>query len=226
VPFRDSIDKIVTVYFASLTKVAFDYKGRVYSPKPIRVSPLIFRDFTCPDQCGGCCPRFSLDYLPNEAIPYSVSERTIMIEDRRVKVLTDSQGTSSDHHCGNLDRVSGRCTIHGLHPFTCDFELLRFIVHQDIIHFNQKLFGRGWAMIRVDGGRGARCSMMPASSQTVPEIMRKLQRLQNWAEHFGIDTWVPQIMNWISSGPHAEALELPPQPGDCSVNSSAFPPSH
>jgi len=209
-PFRDSIDKVVMVYLASLTKKSFEYKGSTYSPRAIRVSPLIFRDFTCPEACGGCCPRFSLDYLPSEIVPYSLSARTVMVDGRPVEILTDFQVDSNTHYCGNLDQVTGRCRIHGAHPFTCDFELLRFVDRQETVHFNQKLFGRGWAMKRVDGGRGARCSMLPPSSNTIPEILRKLHRFRNWADHFGIDTWVPEIIVWVSSGPHASALELKP----------------
>lgn len=209
-PFRDSVDKIVTVYFASLTKNVFRYKGSTYPPRAILVSPLLFRDFTCPEQCGGCCPRFSLDYLPSEAVPYPMAARTIIIEGRPVEVFTDFQAHANTHYCGNLDHASGRCGIHGAHPFTCDFELLRFVSRQEVVHFNQKLFGRGWAMKRIDGGRGARCSMLPPSADTIPEILRKLHRFRNWADHFGIDTWIPEITAWVSSGPHSSALKLTP----------------
>jgi hypothetical protein len=65
-PCTDSVDKIVTVYLASVCKKQIHYKGRIYTPKPLTVSPLIFRGFTCPANCGGCCPRFTLDYLPSD----------------------------------------------------------------------------------------------------------------------------------------------------------------
>jgi hypothetical protein len=65
-PYTDSVDKIVTVYLASVCKKQIHYKGRIYTPKPLTVSPLIFRGFTCPANCGGCCPRFTLDYLPSD----------------------------------------------------------------------------------------------------------------------------------------------------------------
>lgn len=208
-PHRDSVDKIVTTYFAAVTKQPFVYKGATYSPKPIRVSPLIFRDYTCPEKCGGCCPRFTLDYLPNESAPYRLTERLIELNGQEIPIRTDCQSDSTEYHCRNLDRTSGRCLIHGRHPFTCDFELLRFVFRQEKVHFNQKLFGRGWAMLRVDGDRGARCSMIPQSDQTIGQILRKLKRLQQWGDHFHLETWTPEIIKWISDGPHTEYLDLP-----------------
>lgn len=208
-PLSDSVDKIVAVYLASLTKVPFRYGGITYEPRIIRVSPLIFRDFSCPEKCGGCCPKFTLDYLPDEFTPYSLSTRFVEINGRRVELRTDRQEHNHNHHCLNLDQTSGRCKIHGSQPFSCDFELLRFIDRIDKVHFSQQLFGRGWAMIRIDGGRGALCSMLPPTIRTIPEIQRKLGRLQAWANHFGVETWVPEIMAWVRSGPHDVALELP-----------------
>lgn len=210
-PFLDSIDKIVTVYFANLTKAQFTYKGVVYTPRAIRVSPLIFRDFNCPQKCGGCCPKFTLDYLPTETTPYELPFRLVEVDGRRLRIRTDHQEHNGDHHCVNLDRDSGRCKIHGVHPFACDFELLRFVDRGETVHFSQQLFGRGWAMLRVDGGRGSLCSMAAPTDRTVPEILRKLERLQRWSDHFGIETWTPEIMRWIGSGPHTEPLELVPK---------------
>ena len=65
----DFIDKIVTRYFACVTGEEFTYKGKTYKPRPLRISPLIFRGYTCPAVCGACCTRFSLDYLPQERHP-------------------------------------------------------------------------------------------------------------------------------------------------------------
>jgi Fe-S-cluster containining protein len=149
-----------------------------------------------------------LDYLPSELAPYELAERSVVIDDRIVRIRTDHQETNRNHHCVNLDRESGRCKIHGRHPFSCDFELLRFVDRGDEVHFNQQLFGRGWAMIRVDNGRGALCSMVPPTDGTIPEILRKLSRLQEWADHFGVDTWIAEVMKWVASGPHDHALHL------------------
>lgn len=69
----DNMDKIVSVYFAGVTNVSFSYKKTLYMPKPLKVSPLLLRGVLCPEGCGGCCARFSLDYLPAEKTPVHVT---------------------------------------------------------------------------------------------------------------------------------------------------------
>jgi len=207
-PVRDSLDKIIGVYLANVCSEAFEYKGTVYKPRPIHVSPLIFRGFKCFEQCGGCCPRFSLDYLPSEKPPYVLEPRTVLVNRRNALVLSDMQQDHADQFCRNLDKRTGRCTIHGKHPFSCDFELMRFVERNDRTLFVQKLYGRGWAMQRVDGQRGAKCEMTSADSYTVSEVVRKLERLKTWADHFSVGTRLPTIIAWAKDGPHAEPLYL------------------
>lgn len=214
----DSVDKIVSIYVACVASEPFEYKGKVYNPKPLQVSPLIFRGFTCPAGCGGCCPRFSLDYLPYEPLPEGVNlePRTVTMTTNggvhEIQILSDKQDDHKNHHCRNLNMDDGRCGIHGRQPFSCDFELIRFLefapteVRDARSVVTQKLFGRGWAMLRVDGERGALCEMTPADAHTQAETLRKLRRLQEWSAHFGIRTKLGTIMEWVASGPHNEPL--------------------
>lgn len=211
--FSDSIDKVIG-YFGAVTRVPFSYKGKDYGPHPLIVSPLIFRGFTCPATCGGCCPRFSLDYLPSETKPPTAQAREISFrtsgKSRGVPIFSDLQKTG-DHFCANLNREDGRCQIYEIRPFSCDFELIRFLVSvkgDRPNHLTQKLFGRGWAMQRVDGKRGARCEMTPADAATVSEVVRKLTRLKQWCDHFNLVTWLPEIIDWAKTGPHHEPLRL------------------
>lgn len=209
VPLADSVDKIVTIYFGSLCAEAFTYKGTVFNPAPLVVSPLLLRGFTCPEQCGGCCPRFSLDYLPSERCPPGLSARTIRIDDREVRIYSDLQDDHRRHFCRHLKPDDGRCRIYRMRPFSCDFELIRFVRRDTGTVLTQKLFGRGWAMVRVDGGRGARCEMLPPSPDATAEVMRKLNRLEQWAEHFGVRVHTHTILAWIQDGPHNEPLRIP-----------------
>jgi hypothetical protein len=171
---------------------------------------LLFRGYTCPPGCGGCCPRFSLDYLPWESPPIDVRPRIIEIDGRRVTVLSDLQIDHRNYHCRHLDQSTGRCKIYDFRPFSCDFELIRFIQQQGRTLLLQKLFGRGWAMLRVDGERGALCEMLPGDEGTTREVVGKLERLEEWANYFGIPTVLPEIIAWVASGPHAEPLQLEP----------------
>lgn len=205
----DSVDKIVGTYFRSVTKESFFYKGKMYEPSTLTISPLLLRGFTCPALCGGCCPRFSLDFLPSERRPvYITSERSISFNGKEIKLFSDVQSDHKDHFCRNLDKSSGRCQIYTERPFSCDFELIRFFVSENKSRLSQQLFGRGWSFLRVDQERGALCTMLSPTDETIREAIRKLNRLEQWASHFGITTKVPEIINWIFSGDTTKHLKI------------------
>jgi hypothetical protein len=198
----DSIDKIVTTYFAAVNNVEFEYKGKVYPRKPLSVSPKIVQGYTCPPACGGCCPRFTLDYLPEEDRPSrNIKLRTIPFNKRHIEIFSDLQEANYGHHCINLRHSDGRCLIHGHHPFSCDFELIRFMHSHTETGINRVMvrqYGRAWAMLRVDDQQGARCEILPPDTHTISETRRKLVRLQQWATHFRLSTRVPKIIKWIN----------------------------
>jgi len=197
----DSVDKIVKRYFACLTREPFSYKGKEYEPKPLTVSPLLLRDYTCPALCGACCSRFTLDYLPSEPQPEGLAERVVEFNGEQITIHTDPQKDSDDHFCGRLNKESGRCGIHGIHPFSCDFELIRTLESSEPGEANtltQKLYGRGWNMLRIDGERGAMCEMKPPSEHSMDEVIRKLKRFISWARYFGLrKTWAPEIIELV-----------------------------
>lgn len=199
----DSLDKIVKIYFACVTNEAFTYKDTTFEPKELYVSPLLLRGYTCPAMCGGCCPRFSLDYLPFEQKPDIVQERIVTFNDRQFSIYSDMQSDHKNKKCRNLDMSNGRCNIHKVRPFSCDFELIRFLVSGDQEKrknvLTQKLFGRGWMMQRVDGERGALCEMTPIDPESISDNIRKLNRLKEWTNYFGIKTKTDAIINWIQS---------------------------
>lgn len=195
---RDSVDKIVDSYFAAVADVPFDYKGRHYEVRVLTVSPLLLRGTSCPSGCGGCCARFSLDYLPSETHPYKLAPRAVLFNGRKRLIYSDPQTSLDSHHCGNLRMSDGRCGIHGAHPFSCDFELIRFMHSHSkaSARLVSKLYGRGHAMLRVDGERGAMCSMTPATQETRKDVIRKLHRLAQWCDYFGLSHRVNKIITW------------------------------
>jgi hypothetical protein len=211
-PKCDSIDKIVTSYFACVTAETFNYKGKQYEPKPLRVSPLLFRGYTCPANCGACCMRFSLDYLPEplEKHPYTLTKRVVHFDGRRIIIYSDEQDDNRDHYCRNLRKEDGRCGIHGSHPFSCDFELIRFLrfANDDDLLIS-KLYGRGHAMKRIDGKRGAMCEMTDATPKTVDEVVRKLKRLKVWCNHFHLEHRVDLLLREIAILFDRETLSCP-----------------
>lgn len=211
---NDSVDKIVTRYFATVTREAFDFNGKRYEPKVLKVSPLLLRDYTCPPNCGGCCFKFSLDYLPSHKKPDGVEQRFVEFNGRQVEIWSDFQKANEGMRCRHLSQSDGRCGIYKLRPFTCDFELIRTLQNEDPDRANvltQKLFGRGWSYARVDGGKGALCEMKPVSPESIREVVRKLGNLKQWTDHFGIDTWIPDLLQIIKEGRLTNQVIFKPQ---------------
>ncbi len=201
----DSIDKIVESYFAAVSKHDFEYKGRVFKARPLAVSPLLLRGFTCPAMCGGCCYNVTLDYLPVGQKREDLTRRYIQFDGDVIEVWSDMQLGNTGKHCRHLDSV-GRCGIYQNRPFPCDFELIRFMQFADKSRLTQQLHGRGWRMERVTGDRGSLCKMTPPDQATVDEAKRKLLLLDDWAQHFGVKTWVVEILDWIDQGAAAPLL--------------------
>lgn len=206
----DTIDKIFEIYFSSVCSEPFSYKGRRFEPKRLIVSPLLLRGYTCPARCGACCGSFSLDYLPSEQAPPNALMRSIGIQDRAVSIMSDRQTDVPDRWCRNLDQSTGRCGIYDIRPMACDFELIRFLIYDDKVLLIQKQYGRAWAMQRIDTELGALCEMLPPSDDWISEVIRKLKRLQDWAEYFDIETRIGFILEWIASGHCSKPLQLDP----------------
>lgn len=197
-PQTDSLDKIVGTYFAAFTMISFSYKNKTYEPKQLRVSPLIARGLICPPSCAGCCPKFSLDYLPFEDLPYKIPLREVIINGRSFIIHSDMQNPG--WHCKNVIQKTGRCRIHGKQPFSCDFEIVRMKHFNEIGSPNQVLtapFGRAWALLRIDGERGALCEIVPVDHTQAIEAARKFKRLAKWMEFFAIPHKVDPVVAYL-----------------------------
>ncbi len=190
---RDSTDKI---------------KGYLESAQQnLVVSKMFFRDYTCPAGCGGCCPRFSLDYFEGprwekfkELYPEQV-ERFIKREVNGVTVYTDFQNDNPNHHCRNLDMSNGRCKVHKSNPFTCEFELMRFITRktQGTTYLMNRLFGRGWALTRVDGKKGALCQMLPFNKEKFHRDLELLDELEDYGIRMKIKSNLNKAIKYLKS---------------------------
>ena len=106
----DSVDKIVMQYFGAVTAQTFEYKGETYGVPRLTVSPLLLRGYTCPAGCGGCCPRFSLDYLPQEDQPRGTRPRTVKFNGYEVIIWSDTQEDHASDRCRNL-RAEARVVV-------------------------------------------------------------------------------------------------------------------
>lgn len=198
-PQVDSVDKIVLRYFAAVTAKPFTYKGQTIEPKLLHVSSGIIKGYTCNKLCGGCCSKFSLDYLPTEKFPYDLTQRTVVLNDKPYIIFSDFQEDNKTNRCNHLNKENGLCMVHGAHPFSCDFELIRFISSQKNHHVTQRLFGRGWNMKRVDGGTGALCTINEKTEESRQDAIRKLLRLKQWADWFELDTKIDEMIAYCST---------------------------
>lgn len=208
VRYPDSLDKIVSTYFAGVTAQEFTFRGKTYQPKDIFVSPTVFRLFGCPPACGACCPKFSLEWLPDEPRPAG-ELYNVEFNGNRVTLAHDVQADNSDHFCRNLDKTTGLCLVHEQRPFHCDFEPVRFMHHADHVWLAMKPFGRAWNMQRIDGQRGTFCEFDDAGTVAArADLLRKLRRLEQWTEVFGLKTRLTEIKEWCRSGPHERPLRI------------------
>jgi hypothetical protein len=205
---KNSFDKIVHSYFAAVTKQPFVYEGVTVPARRVIVSPLLFRGFQCHAKCGACCQRYSLEYLPTEVHPSS-AEKYYVTVNGVVRALYRVEQPEKEQHCQHLDLLTGMCKIQEEKPFHCDFELIRPMIGADRVKWIQKLPGRHWCMKRIPGeGKGALCKITPPTEATTREVIRKLKRLKEWTDHFGLETWLPEMIEWAARGPYNKSLIL------------------
>lgn len=199
----DSVEKVVTRYFAAITKVPFTYGKIEITPKPLVVSSTLARGYTCPPDCGACCPKFTLDYIDNEEKPDGVEERSVTFNGNNITVWSDQQKLNTGTHCQHVSSVDARCAIHSVRPFSCDFELVRAYI--GLTNPKNRIglgkFGRSWNLTRaVGGGKGTLCEVLTPSPEAIADTIRKLERLQAWSNYFGLtETWIPEIIDFLRS---------------------------
>lgn len=202
---KDSFDKIVTTYFAALAKEPFSYNGKTYDPpKELIISKSFYKKDHCVEFCGGCCPRFSLDFLPSEKDSIKkadLTKRTVHFNNKKFKLFSDPQTDHDGYHCRHVSKENGYCAIHENRPLSCDFELLRVIHYQskNKASLMTRMYGRGWNMLQYnETERGAKCYF--TDDFDLEETSRKLRRLETWFKHFKIKSHIPLILELIKRG--------------------------
>lgn len=171
----------------------------------ITISPLFFRDYSCPSHCGGCCYNFTLVYLEGERwekfkqlYPEHVNNFTERTTESGTKVYEDRQIENKNHHCKHLDMSNGRCNIHKSNPFSCEFELMKITNVAGKISLINKLYGRGWQMKRIDGQVGAMCKMLPFDYEKFLRDLKLLKELHQIALQLNFnDTILPEVIEYL-----------------------------
>lgn len=195
------------------------------------LSRLFFRSYTCPVGCGGCCPKFTLDYFEGserwerfkQTYPEQV-ERFVRREIDGAVIYSDLQLDNPGHHCRNLDHSNGRCKIHEANPFSCEFELNRFITYEKdskAILMNRK-FGRGWSFLRVDGKRGALCEIIDFDYEKFLRDLALLKELLWISKMWGLKTKLGYVVDTLEETKE-EIKELKGLPFDLAFEESETP---
>lgn len=158
----------------------------------------LFRDYTCPDNCGACCHKVTLDWFPGSDRLHQlkrhhkhqydrIKPRIVTFNGRELKVLSDIQEDNKTPWCRNLDLQTGRCKIYGAHPFPCDFELNKIIYNRRYgTYIGKRYYGRKWILKRITGVRGTLCEMIPYNEDRANKDIRLFLELQDIAIFFGL----------------------------------------
>lgn len=194
----------MSVKYTDSTNKIFGYLKN--AQKTVVLSKLFFRDYTCPESCGGCCPKFSLDFFEGERweiFKKEYPDKVAFFKKREiagVNVYSYLQDDNETRWCRFLDLSIGRCSIHKSNPFSCEFELIKFITrgeNQSILI--KKLFGRGWNLLTVTGKRGGVCKMTAFNFQKLKRDIELLKELNEIGNKFQMTTKLPKIIKFLES---------------------------
>lgn len=64
-------------------------------------------------------------------------------------------------------------------------------------------------MRTLDGGMGGLCTIDPPTPETARDVIRRLRRLQTWADYFELNHRLPQILEYCDRWKDTPA-EAPP----------------
>lgn len=203
---------------AVVAKKPFLVGKKQYLPpeNALKISANFWKKYNCYLGCGACCMYFSLDYIPEEIMKLQAEYPSITRVLKREIVVNSAVKTyySVQHQpqtirsspklfCGFLDLPSGACSIHEANPISCQIELMKFMYdhRHGVGRLQKRDYGRKWNMIRsVDGGRGAICDFSDFSEeQFMKTDLAILRGMVKWAEWFGIETWLPEMIDLLTN---------------------------
>lgn len=194
----------------------FTYEGTLYTPPArVKVGESFWRKYGCYLNCGGCCLSFTLDYLPHEWERFSErypeqaqrgAARLVTVNGTAQQVFTLSNRDGAEAHgrryCELLDMETGACTVHEENPFSCRIELIKFRIVHDTGYVLKAPYGRAHNMQRVldvpQDELGVLCDFAEFSEeQFYRNDLPRLRQMQVWARHFGIMTYLPDMMRML-----------------------------
>jgi hypothetical protein len=83
---------------------------------------------------------------------------------------------------------NGRCEIHGVHPFLCDFEPRKIYLYKDKYSLSKRLLTRAWNLTKVDSTKGISCSWDDNYSDSAKQHdIKLLQELKEITKYFDLN---------------------------------------
>lgn len=198
-PKADSFDKIAESYFTVLSRTDFYFKDEWIEVRPVLVSPKMLREDKCVLGCGACCRSYTQDWLPSGKYPGDAFSRTVSLNSKKYEIISSIPYKNS-FWCKYLNTVTGECLIYDMRPLTCEFELLRASVAEAGQNYlTTRLYGRGWALTRIDKTKGALCKIELVTPESIQNTIHRLSRLQKWMNYFELDSSrIDDILEWIN----------------------------
>lgn len=189
----DSMEKIIFKYIIPVSRDVIEFKGKIYTPKPLFISNQVFSSLICPPNCGQCCPEHTLDYLPFEETPRQIEEAQILcsIDLNGERFYYNSFIQKELERCTFLDK-NKRCREHNLKPLSCLFPPLKFLDKGAYYLLTADYF--------IDLPK-AQCILTPDwTRESIEEVIDKLCRLEGWCDYFEIASKVDSILTLIEGG--------------------------
>lgn len=196
--FMDSTGKIFQTYISQIVRGTQTVNDVEVHEKEIVLSPMILREIKCAC-CGGCCNgNWTIDYLPEEPRPKEDCD----IREVAGKIIYTARETGiPGRRCYYNDVETGFCRTHDARPLTCDFECIRFKCFKDKVIIGTYPYGRSWQLLRCDGGRGSRCIIGTPNEEYRGDVLRRLHRLKQWIDYYGIETYIQEIISAVKTMP-------------------------
>ena len=207
--------KMICAYFGAVTREEIRWQKYTIQPKPLMVSEMIFRGFTCPANCGACCTQVSatvdgntLNYLPSE-LHYDAVPETVIINEKEYTVMTEDMRPTASllpilerlYPCKHLT-MDARCGIYDRRSLACDLPLLQVTQRKAYNLLSIRKFGRHHLYTQFDlKTKGAMCELLEITPESTEDTRRRLRRLNNWVNHFEIKSWMPEVLEWANRNP-------------------------
>jgi len=208
---EDSIERWLH-YLANISKEPLQFSSmhpemlfQFEPPKAVVVSQMLYRYYSCMDyNCSRCCHHYWNCYTSEQGSVFTYDElqrhtsppvwlaceingrsQAIMLEDH-----TAPDKTKNGAVCGHLK--NNRCTIWSREPIHCAYPVMKFKRIKDTTYITREYYGRN-QYIKCPVG-----FVREGDSKHIFEtVYKKLERMELWAEEWGIETHIESILSQV-----------------------------